>query len=142
MIARASARGWLLALVFFGGCAVQKQVRVDFTETPRDYLPGDYDAVYKRWTRHEYAAHEVVDKSLEVWAIYKSWDFREAYIARYAAMYSLSDAERNKLRQAQLEAYRGAYEFIVTAQSTKYEWNDLEKSSSPWRVALLDGLGH
>ncbi|HSS37527.1 MAG TPA: hypothetical protein VLT58_02045 [Polyangia bacterium] len=136
-----SGRGWLLALVFVGSCTVQKQVRVDFTETPRDYLPADYDGIYKRWTRHDYAQHDV-DKSLEVWATYKSWDFREAYIARYAAVYNLSDGDRNKLRQAQLDAYREAYEFIVTAQSAKYEWNDLEKSSSPWRVALLDALGH
>ena len=139
---RPSARGWLLALVFVGGCTVQKQVRVDFTETPRDYLPADYDGIYKRWTRHDYALHDRVDKSLEVWATYKSWDFREAYIARYAAVYNLSDSDRNKLRQAQLEAYRAAHEFIVTAQSAKYEWNDLEKSSSPWRVTLLDALGN
>jgi hypothetical protein len=139
---RVFAPGWLLALVLVGGCTVQRQVRVDFSEAPRDYLPGDYEGVYKRWTRHDYAQHELVDKALEVWATYKSWDFREAYIARYAAVYSLSDSERNKLRQAQLEAYRGAYEFIVTAQSAKYEWNDLEKSSSAWRVTLLDGVGH
>lgn len=138
----ACARGWLLALVLVGGCTVQKQVRVDFSEAPRDYLPVDYDGVYQRWTRHEYVAHDVVDKALEVWATYKSWDFREAYIAHYAAIYNLSDGERNKLRQAQLDAYRAAYEFMVTAQSAKYEWNDLEKTSSAWRVTLLDALGH
>ncbi|MFL5303817.1 MAG: hypothetical protein ACJ8F1_01335 [Polyangia bacterium] len=138
----ACARGWLLALVLVGGCTMQKQVRVDFTETPRDYLPRDYDGVYQLWTRHDYVAHDYVDKALEVWATYKSWDFREAYIAHYAAIYNLSDGERNKLRQAQLDAYRAAYEFIVTAQSAKYEWNDLEKPSSAWRVTLLDALGH
>ena len=30
----------------------------------------------------------------------------------------------------------------MTAQSANYKWNDLEKSSSPWRVTLLDALGH
>jgi hypothetical protein len=130
-----------LLLALLGGCTVQKQVRVDFSETPRDYLPGDYSGVYKRWTRHDYAQHGV-DKSLEVWATYKSWDFREAYIALYASIYSLSDGDRNKLRQSQLEAYHNAYEFHVTAQSAQYEWNDLEKPSSPWRVTLLDALGH
>ncbi len=105
-------------------------------------MPRDYDGVYQRWTRHDYAQHQVVDKSLEVWATYKSWDFREAYIAHYAAIYSLSDADRNKLRPAQHDAFRAAYEFHVTAQSAKYEWNDLEKASSPWRVTLIDALGH
>lgn len=131
----------LLALLLVGGCTVQKQVRVDFSETPRDYLPRDYGAIYQRWTRHDYAQHDV-EKSLEIWATYKSWDFREAYIALYASVYSLADGDRNKLRAAQHEAYRQAYEFHVTAQSARYEWNDLEKSSSPWRVTLVDALGH
>lgn len=130
-----------LVLALVGGCTVQKQVRVDFSETPRDYLPRDYPGIYQRWTRHDYAQHGV-DKSLEVWATYKSWDFREGYIALYASIYTLSDADRNKLRQAQHDAYRQAYEFHVTAQSAQYEWNDLEKTSSPWRVTLLDALGH
>ena len=30
----------------------------------------------------------------------------------------------------------------MTAQSANYKWNDLEKSSSPWRLTLLDALGH
>lgn len=139
---RALARGWLLALVLAGGCTVQHQVRVDFSEAPRDYLPADYDGVYRRWTRHDYADHDVVDKALEVWATFKSWDYREAYIALYASVYNLSDANRSKLRDAQHEATRGTYEFHVTAQSARYEWNDLEKPSSAWRVSLVDALGH
>ena len=139
--ARACARGWALALVLVGGCAVQKQVRVDFSESQREYLPRDYAGVYQRWTRHDYAEHQV-DKSLEVWGTFKSWEFREAYIALYASIYSLSDTDRNKLRQSQHEAYQQAYEFHVTAQSARWEWNDLEKPSSPWRVTLLDALGH
>jgi hypothetical protein len=134
--------GWLLALVLASGCLAQKQVTVDFSETPRDYVANEYGGVYHRWTRHDYALHRLVDKSLEVWATFKSWDFREAYIARYAAVYGLSDADQAKLRTAQHDAYRQAFEFHVTAQSSNYDWNDLEKSTSPWRVTLLDALGH
>ena len=130
-----------MALVLAGGCATQKQMHVDFSETPRDYMPSDYNGVYRRWTRHDYAQNGV-DKSLEVWATYKSWDFREGYIAAYATVYNLSDAERTKLREAQHEAYQQAFEFHVTAQSSNYDWNDLEKTSSPWRVSLLDAVGH
>ena len=122
-------------------CATQKQVRVDFSETPRDYRAKEYPSVYTRWTRHDYAEHQV-DKAIEVWATFKSWDFREAYIERYASVYSLSDADRTTLRQAQQDAYHQAYEFHVVAQSADYTWNDLDKSSSAWRVSLLDALGH
>jgi hypothetical protein len=149
--ARGWAPSWVITLaVALGGtlsllgasCATQKQVRVDFSETPRDYLPNDYSGVYERWTRHDYATEQVVDKSLEVWATFKSWDFREAYIEKYAAIYSLSDAKRLELREAQHDANRQAFEFHVTAQSANWDWNDLEKASSPWRVTLLDALGH
>jgi hypothetical protein len=131
---------WLLAAVL-AGCVVQHQTRVDFSETPRDYLPKEYRAVYERWTRHDYAQHDA-DKAIEVWATFKSWDFREAYIEHYAAVYNLLDADRATLRQAQQEAYHQAYEFHVVAQSADYAWNDLDKSSSAWRVTLVDGLGH
>lgn len=133
-------RTWLLAALLVG-CVVQHQTRVDFSETTRDYLPKEYSAVYQRWTRHDYAQRDA-DKAIEVWATFKSWDFREAYVEHYAAVYSLPDAERATLRQAQREAYRQAYEFHVVAQSADYAWNDLDKSSSAWRVTLVDALGH
>jgi hypothetical protein len=139
------ARSWFIALAFAllgASCATQKQVRVDFSDTPRDYLPNDYQGVYERWTRHDYAEVQHVDKALEVWATFKSWDFREAYIEKYASIYSLSDGKRVDLRQSQREANNQAFEFHVTAQSTSWDWNDLEKASSPWRVTLLDALGH
>lgn len=134
--------GLLLAVLLASGLAcAKKPVRVDFSATSRDYLAKDYHEVYERWTRHQYALHEV-DKALEVWATFKSWDFREAYIERYVATYGLSADERDALRKAQLEAFQKSYEFHVTAQSTEYKWNDLEKKSSPWRIALVDALGH
>ncbi|HXT96050.1 MAG TPA: hypothetical protein VN853_07095 [Polyangia bacterium] len=133
---------WLgLVAALSTGCAIQKQVAVDFSETPRDYLPGDYENVYDRWTRHDYAAHDV-DKALEVWATFLSWDFREAYIEKYGAIYNLSDAERNGIRQGQRDAYNTAYEFHVTAQSANWDWNDLDKKKTAWRVTLVDATGH
>lgn len=122
-------------------CAAPKSPTVDFSEAARDYRSKDYKTVYERWTRHDTALH-VVDSALEVWATFMSWDFREAYIERYASIYSLSDTDRRTLRQAQLESFRGGYEFHMTAQSSNYKWNDLEKKDSAWRVTLLDGLGH
>jgi hypothetical protein len=124
------------------GCGTSKPIVVDFSDTPRTYTARDYDDVYKRWTRHERVLTDYVDVGLEVWATFKSWDFREAYIERYASIYSLSEADRSTLRQAQLETFRHSYEFHVTAQSTAFSWNDLDKANSPWRVTLIDAMGH
>jgi hypothetical protein len=135
-------RGALLVLTAaFAACQNDASMRVDFSDTPRNYFSTDYGEAYTRWTRHDFVLREV-EKALEVWATYKSWDFREAYVEHYASIYSLSDADRTTLRNAQRDAFHKAYEFHVTAQSANYKWNDLDKPSSPWRVTLLDALGH
>lgn len=136
-----TGRGAVLALAAFAACQSDKALRVDFSDTQRNYVSTDYPEVYERWTRHDFAVKDT-EKALEVWATFKSWDFREAYVERYAASYSLPDAERATLRKGQRDAFKRAIEFHVTAQSANYKWNDIEKSSSPWRVTLLDALGH
>ena len=139
---RRAGTGFLaLALALLVSCAGQKPRPVDFSDGPRTYLAKDYGDVYERWTRHERVLNEV-DVAIEVWATFKSWDFREAYIERYASIYGLSPADRGQLRQSQLENYRQAYEFHLTAQSANYKWNDLERKDSAWRLTLIDGLGH
>ena len=136
---RAAGLALLVASALAAGCT-HKYVAVDFSETPREYVAADYERVFDTWTRHEQVLQEA-DVALEVWATFKSWDFREAYVERYAAIYSLPDADRKTLREAQQEAYRAAFEFHVVAQSTQFKWNDLEKSSSAWRTTLIDALG-
>jgi hypothetical protein len=129
------------SMALAAGCATPAPKVVDFSETRRDYRSKDYPDVYSRWTRHDVARRDV-DAALEVWATFKSWDFREAYIEHYAAIYSLSDAEREALRGVQHESFRAAFEFHLAVQSTTYKWNDLEKKSSAWRLTLVDALGH
>ena len=136
-----TGRSALVVVVAVVACQSDKAARVDFSETTRNYVATDYGDVYERWTRHDFAMHDV-EKALEVWVTFKSWDFREAYVERYSSIYSLPDADRATLRSGQRDAFHAAYEFNVTAQSANYKWNDLEKASSPWRVTLLDALGH
>jgi hypothetical protein len=130
-----------VACALAGGCVQQKAVAVDFSETPRDYVAKDYERVYDRWTRHQQVFQDA-DVALEVWATFKSWDFREAFIERWAEVYSLSEPDEAKLRESQRQILSEAYEFHVTAQSSNFKWNDLEKDSSAWRVRLVDALGH
>jgi len=131
----------MAAIAALAGACAQQPVRVDFSDRQREYLAKDYTEVYERWTRYQQALHHT-DVALEAWATFKSWDFRQAYIERYASIYGLSEADRATLRQAQLEASRGSYEFLVTALATEYRWNDLERANSAWRVTLVDALGH
>jgi hypothetical protein len=131
------------AVAFLGvlGCGTAKSPPVDFSSAPRSYRAEDYPDVYRRWTRHEKVTHEL-EAVLEVWATFKSQDYREAFVSHYASAYSLSEPDRERLRESQREAAAAGYEFTITAQSANYRWNDLEKKSSPWRVTLVDGAGH
>jgi hypothetical protein len=138
-------RGFSLLMAFSAGlvgvaCGTAKPPVVDFSLAPEDYRSEDYPIVYERWTRHEKVTANL-ESALEVWATYKSRDYREAFVAHYGEAYSMGDAERERLRQSQHEAAATTYEFMVTAQSANYKWNDLEKKNSPWRVALVDGAG-
>lgn len=123
------------------GCWRASPVIVDFAPPAREYKSSEYHDVYELWTRHGKVVHEV-DNALEIWATYKSQEFREAFVAHYAHAYNMTDDASEGIRRAEREAGVAAYEFIVTTQSSNYKWNDLEKKSSPWRVLLLDGAGH
>ncbi|HEX2660108.1 MAG TPA: hypothetical protein VHU40_17620 [Polyangia bacterium] len=131
----------ILALGAAPACWTATPIAVDFAPPTRAYRGAEYPAVYDHWTRHTKVVQDV-DTALEVWATFKSDEFREAFVARYAEAYGLKEDAIEPLRRAQREAAAASYEFIVTAQSSNYKWNDLEKKSSPWRVTLRDAAGH
>jgi hypothetical protein len=139
---RRTVLGWLSLspLVGFGGCGNRRPPAVDFSDTERAFKADDYDRVRKLWTRHDKLVRDV-GTVLEVWATYKSPEFRQAYLAQYAQVYGVGNDELLELRKAQLEAARTTYEFHLVAQSTEWKWNDLEQKDSVWKIVLGDGAG-
>jgi hypothetical protein len=138
--AKAAPGAAVAALAALASCAAPVPAKVDFSEQTRNFRPEDYGQVLKVWTRHSKVISDV-GTVIEAWALYKSWEWRQAYVERYAQVYHLTDAERTTLFKSQLEASRTAYEFHVAVQTTNYKWNDLDKETSPWRVSLVDGTG-
>jgi len=136
--------GALVALLGGGlaaSCVSRAPVVVEFGAPSRKVHSSDYEQVYQRWTRHQTVLHDT-DTALEAWATYRSTEFREAFVARYAEAYQLDGGETERLLQAQHDAAAVSYDFVVTTQSNNYKWNDIEKKNSPWRVQLIDGAGH
>jgi hypothetical protein len=130
----------MLALgVALAGCA-STRLAVDFSESTKTYRGDDYPTVYEAWTRHGKVVQDV-GTVMEIWATLESWDFRQAYMAKYAKIYDLAETEREGLAKAQLETARALYEIHLVAQSTNDRWNDLANRNSPWRITLLDGTG-
>ncbi len=138
-----SSRTRCLALALcagFAGCASTRAQTVDFSETSKNYRNEDYGAVFEAWTRHAKLLQDI-GTVMEVWATFKSWDFRQAYVAKYAKIYDLADGEREALAKSQADIARAVYEIHLVAQSTNDRWNDLANKNSPWRLTLLDGTG-
>ena len=129
----------LACAVALVGCADAPPKPVSFSDATREYRPTDYLSVYENWTRHAKMVHVDVGTLIEAWATYKSWDFRQAYVAQYASIYE--DSDRAAILHSQLEASRTSYEFHVAVQTTTDRWNDLERKNTPWRVTLLDATG-
>jgi hypothetical protein len=119
---------------------MSRPASVDFSETTKNYRDEEYQPTFDAWTRHAKLVQDV-GTVMEVWATFKSWEYRQAYIAKFAKVYDLADGEREQLAKAQKETARAVYEIHLVAQSTADKWTDLERRTSPWRLTLIDGTG-
>ena len=131
-------------IVLLAGCATYRPPVVDFSEASKSYRNDDYPGAFEAWTRHgkllQYDQYDI-GTAMEIWATFESWDFRQAYVAKYARVYDLADNEREQLAKSQQETARAVYEIHLVAQSTTDRWNDFDRRTSPWRITLLDGTG-
>ncbi len=115
---------------------------VSLREGPRSYTAQRYDDVLQRWTRtgHDYVLQGFEDQ-IGVTATYESWDFRWAYVIRYADDFRLSTIERTRLLETSLDAARREHEFYVALYTTNRRWGLLTRPTSAWRVLLVDDHG-
>ena len=129
----------LLAALAVAACAEPK---VSLATGPREYVPTDYPQVLKKWTRNEnlIVLSELSDE-LNVTATYESWDFRWAYVIRYAADYRLTIDQRHELLEHTLQETANDHEFYVTLYGTSWRWLDLSRPTSAWIVRLIDDQG-
>ncbi|HEY8038501.1 MAG TPA: hypothetical protein VIF15_01855 [Polyangiaceae bacterium] len=131
----------LLAFLPLALCACAEQ-KVSLAAGPREYVPSDYTQVLKRWTRDEsLIVLSELDSKLTVTATFESWDFRWAYVIRYAADYRLTIEQRRELLDRTLHASEDDHEFYVALYGTNWRWTDLSKPTSAWIVRLIDDQG-
>ena len=122
------------------GCADPK---VSLLTGPREYVPSDYPLVLKRWTRTESLIQLAdLDDKLTVTATYESWDFRWAYVVRYAADYRLTVNQRKELLETTLHETDDTHEFYVALYGGRWRWTDLSRPTSAWIVRLIDDQGN
>jgi hypothetical protein len=123
------------------GCADPK---VSLGEGPREYVPSDYSQVLKTWTREQSLIDlSELDQKLNVTATYESWDFRWAYVVRYASDYRLTIGQRSELLERTLAELKDDHEFYVALYASNVNWRaaDLSRPTSAWIVRLIDDQG-
>jgi hypothetical protein len=116
---------------------------VSLAEGPREYVPTDYERVLDRWTRTEqlFVASEL-DDLLTVTATYESWDFRWAYVVRYAEDYRLTVDQRRALFERSLPEVDHFHQFYVALYAQRYPWSDLTAENAAWIIRLIDDHGN
>jgi hypothetical protein len=120
-------------------CAMPK---VDVTEGAREYVATDYETVLKNWTRSkQFTNVNVMDNVLTVSATYESWDFRWAYVVRYAEDYRLTVEQRHSLLERSLAETREGHQFYLALYTQRHKWNDLTAKEPAWIVRLIDDEG-
>jgi hypothetical protein len=135
-------RARTLALVPFLLACACSEPKVSLAPGPREYVPSDYPTILKRWTREESLIQlSELDDKLTVTATFESWDFRWAYVVRYAADYRLTIEQRRELLDRTLRETDDNYEFYVALYGTNWRWTDLSRPTSAWIVRLIDDQG-
>ncbi|AUX47920.1 hypothetical protein SOCE26_094460 [Sorangium cellulosum] len=130
----------LAALVGQAGCSTQL---VSLNEGPREYVATDYEYVLRAWTRTEHLiALSELDNFLTATATFESWDFRWAYVVRYAQDYRLTIEQRQKLLEKTLEETHQRHQFFVAIFGGERKYNDLATQDSAWIVRLIDDTGN
>ena len=129
-----------VALTLTSACA---QPKLTLEPAPRTFTPKSYPTVWEAWTREEESfawkelAHEIF-----VSATFESWDFRWAYVVRYAYDYSLSPEARDEMLHASLASSRQEHRFFVTLAGMDFRESNLADKASAWRVLLIDPEGN
>jgi hypothetical protein len=130
----------LAGLAVLAGCA---EPTVSLGTGAREYVPGDYSQVLKRWTRDlNVIALSELEHKLTVTATFESWDFRWAYVVRYADDYRLTVEQRHELLERTLAETADNHEFFVALYGTNWRWTDLSRPTSAWIVRLIDDQGN
>lgn len=121
------------------GCKPQK---ITMEPGPRTFTPDSYPRIWEAWTREEESfAWKELTHEIFVSATFESWEFRWAYVVRYAHDYSLTPEARDEMLNASLTSSRQEHRFFVTLAGLDFRESNLTNRSSAWRVILIDPEG-
>lgn len=112
---------------------------VSMRPQPRAFTASDYEQVYDDWTREAdvFGFGDLTDV-LNATATFQGWEFRWAYVVRYAADHGFRTEDRADMLRASLADAQQRHRFFVTLSGTRWRETDLANDNSAWRVLLID----
>lgn len=130
----------LALLAMTSACSEPK---VSMATGPREYTDSDYPQVLERWTRSKsLTSLSELDTLLTVTSTFESWDFRWAYVVKYATDYRLTVEQRRSLLERTLAETQDSHRFYVALYGTNVRWADLTRPNTAWIVRLIDDEGN
>lgn len=133
----------LAVLAMSLGLLACREPKISLATGPREYTESDYAQVLDRWTRTKsLVTLSELDDLLTVTATFESWDFRWAYVVKYANDYRLTVEQRRTLLERTLAETHDTHRFYVALYGTKVRWSDLTRPNTSWIVRLIDEEGN
>lgn len=118
----------LASCLVFTGCASKQAA----TKPPLGYFD-----ILPQWTKSQKVIDNL-DSKLFIYATYKSWPLREAYVDEYAKRYQMDDAQKQKIRNEEKDLDERLNEFFIAVYTPDERWNDFNTSESIWKIYLED----
>ena len=126
---------WILnsgfCILFFIGCAAKE-------EAIKPSL-GYFD-ILPQVTKSKKVIDNL-DSKLFVYATYKNWALREAYVDEYARRYQMDEGQKETLQEREKGLEERFNEFFIAVYTPDARWNDFNTRESIWRVYLEDDKG-
>ncbi|HUS67908.1 MAG TPA: hypothetical protein VMZ28_25405 [Kofleriaceae bacterium] len=142
-------RTLLIASLLLGAACAGSSPPVKLSdEWPARASADDYDDIHEKWTRHgrDHADPDgklEIAETIDVYATFKSPEWRAAYIAHRAELHAMPRSEVAALTKQAQEEMAQHYEVQLLVSTWDRRANDLNKGKrSTWRVALMDDQGH
>jgi hypothetical protein len=104
-------------------------------------VSSEYLSVLDAWTRTK-SLYSQFETRADLFATYKSPEFRRAYSKDYARLYDLTDEQRKTRREVIDEMASDFDEFFIYAALPDRDANDFDKSGSIWKIYLFDDRGN
>jgi hypothetical protein len=116
--------------------------RLELRPTARAFTPRDYERVYDDWTRstEAYSISRFTDV-LRATATWQGWEFRWAYVVRYAEDYDLPTERRAELLRESLADAEQHHRFFITMSGSRIRETDLTSRETAWRLLLVSSDG-